>query len=544
MTPSTSYDVVVIGGGHNGLVCAAYLARAGKGVVVLEAQPRVGGFVASEDMAPDGAPGFVMSPYALDHFLTCVPPSVIDELKLSRYGLKMVDIDPWMSWAGPDGASIALWRDRARTKAEIARFSRRDAERFDKLCDLTKTFWEVAIPYFQGHPTRLSPPTVARMLSAAVKGRRSLAPLARIALAPAEAVLNEWFERDELKALLGTLALSVMSPLHQPATAMFVGAQSAVEKWGYRRALGGAGTFAEALDRAARDLGVEVRSGAPVREVLVRDGRAVGAVLDNGETVLGAQVAAAVDPTTLLTKLLDPSLVPDQVTDELRGMFVARHNLCGAFTGHLALSSRPRLRGGRTDELMGGATIFAPDFGYVQRASEAWVRGELTAEIPMFVVVPSILDRSIVPPGSEGDYCYIWPAATPHDLNGLNWAYEKDKWLEDCLNIVEDHAPGIQDTVIAKRAISPAEMGAHVHKSFFYHADLIPTQMGPWRPIPSLSGYRSPVDGLWHTGAGAHPFGLQSGMPGRTTARTILRHAGGTERLPALLRSRFGVPRR
>ena len=517
------HDVIVVGGGHNGLVCAAYLARAGQRVLVVEAQPTVGGFIQTAETVPE-APGFRMSPYAIEHVLTNIPRSVIDELDLAGHGLRFVHPDPWAAWLHPDGASITFWRDKGRTVADIARFSRADAAQYDRFCTVLRDVWYTLAPYFQGHPTRPDRQMVTDVLRRAAKTRKSLGTGARLVMSSPAQVIEEWFEREEVKAALGCYAVCSMSSIDEPGTGVVLSVVAVTHEWGARRCIGGAGEFTAALARAVTAAGGEVRAGAPVREIVVRDGVARGVVLDNGETLDARHVVAALDPTTLLTKLLDPAVVPARAKAEVRALHVC-HNNISVGKVDVALARRPGLpRHDHPDDLLTATMLLAPDLDYVRRAVAGYARGELVDEVPMWVVMPSKLDRTIVPPGSPGDSLYVYLPALPYELaRGSAWAEEGDKLADRCLDILDGYAPGLKGSVIGRHPITPVDLAAGAHRGNLYHADLTLAQMGPWRPMPSLAGYRTPVDRLWHTGAGAHPMGLQNGWSGRTTARTVLR---------------------
>jgi beta-carotene ketolase (CrtO type) len=526
------YDVIVAGGGHNGLTCAAYLARAGQRVIVLEGQPVIGGMTLTHEPVPE-APGFLMSSCAVDMILIHIPRSIIGELGLARYGLQSVNVDPYCSWLSPDGGAIAFWRDLDRTAAEIAKFSRRDADRYHRfataLCDL----WYAAMPYVQGHPRRLDPQMLLEIAWRVAKTRKNLTTALRIMLqSPAEA-LEEWFESDELKTALALWAAAGMTDLDAPGSGGVMSMFVLTHRWGCTRPLGGMGSLSQALAACVEAHGGEVRTSAPVREIIIRDGRASGVVLDTGEEIHGTHVVGALDPTTLLTKLMDPAQLPSQVQHELRGMSVLRNNM-SLFKGDVALSGRPHFpRHGRDEEfLRGGYIMLSPDLDYVRRSLTATDRGELSDEIPIWFAMPTMLDRSLVPPGSTGESLYVYVPAVPYDLaNGLDWPSEKEKYLDRCMTIIDGYAPGVKDKIIGMAASkSPVDLEKFAHKGHILHVDMTLSQLGPWRPTPSLSGYRTPIAGLWHTASGAHPAPAVNGWSGRTTARTILRAAKKTKR--------------
>jgi beta-carotene ketolase (CrtO type) len=514
-----AYDAIVIGGGHNGLTCAAYLAREGRRVIVLESREIIGGYCTTEETVAE-APGFKMNPCALDTALTSIPNSVIDDLRLSQYGLQLKYPDPWGAWVGTDGESIALWRDRQKTVQEIARFSRRDAEQFDRFCRIMRDLWWTAAPYLQDHPTRPRPKTVAELLWRAVRHRKSLAPAARLLLGSPEQILEEWFEREELKACLANFAVSTMSPIQEPASGLVLGMMVVMFEWGLTRPVGGSGAFTGALAEVVRQHGGDVRADAAVERVLVRDGVAHGVVLASGEELHGTHVIGAMDPTTLMTSLVEEEHVPRQTQDELRALRVLRWNI-SLIKGDVALSSRPELACGRP-ELWNGYLMMGDSMDYVRRGVSSCINGELPEEVPMWVAMPSAIDRTQVPPGSEGETLYVYAPAVPYELSGgRNWDDHKDAFHDHCLDIVDGYAPGTKDAVIGSYVKGPNELSQRNYRGNILHADMTTTQMGPWRPVPSMAGYKTPIDGLWHTAAGAHPMGALNGWSGRTTARTI-----------------------
>src|SRR5436305_9663194 len=318
-TAAMSYDVAVIGGGHNGLVCATFLARAGKRVVVLEARDIPGGFCTTEETVPE-APGFKMNPTSMDHVVTTIPRSVVDDLDRARFGLRWITPDPFYSYLPPDGPALCFWRDYLRTVEEIRRLSRRDALRYDRFVVTMRDFWYTAAPYLQGHPKRVAPGTIAESLKRLAKTRKSLGTALRILMSSPGAVIEEWFTREEVKAALGCYSVASMGSLDEPGSGIVLSVMAVMHHWGARRPVGGNGAFTAALTAAAGAAGVEIRTGAPVAEVLLDgDGRATGAVTLAGDTVGARDIVAAIDPYTLLKKLVPPGAVPETVDDEIRG---------------------------------------------------------------------------------------------------------------------------------------------------------------------------------------------------------------------------------
>lgn len=524
------HDVAVVGGGHNGLVCAAFLARAGRRVLVLEAHDVPGGFATTEETVPE-APGFRMNNGAIDLVLTGIPRSVIDDLDLRRHGLQLIAIDPHTCWIGPDGESIAFHRDMDRTVAEIARFSRKDAESYRRLADTVNDVLEVAAPYFQGHPTRLRPRELSTMAWRAARHRKRLVPGARLLLSSAAQVLEEWFERDEMRAALGCFASSWMSTLEQPGSAMAFAAVVAPHRWGCYRAQGGMGGLIDSLCRVVTANGGEIRTGTPVERIDVRHGAARGVTLATGEEIHAGEVVAALDPTTLMRHLVDEDLLPERTNAELRGLSVQANGL-QLFKADVALSGLPATGASpRVRELVdtGCYLILASGYDAVRRGVDANLRGELDSDDALlWFSVPSRVDRTLVPPGSDGETLYVYGPAAPMTPISGPWSSEGPDYLEHSMKIIDRHyLPGIRDHQIGSYIRSPEELARRVAGGSIWHADIVPSQLGPWRPVPSMSGYRTPFEHLWHTGSGAHPMGGVSGWSGRTAARTLLRATGG-----------------
>lgn len=519
------YDTIIVGAGHNGLTCAAYLAKAGKKVLVLEARDVVGGLAWTMEMP--NAPGFKVNPCSAEFLLTGWEPSVDSQLELHKHGLRWVYPETLITWLGPDGQTVPYWRDRDRLIGEIRRYSRKDAENYGKLVDEITTTLMTIMPYLQGNPVRPKPSAVLEMVATAARQRKRLKRGARVMLSSIETICEEYFTRDEVKVPLATYSLGSFSPIWETGSGLHLALLAGLHEWGVRHPVGGTGAFTQALAACVTAHGGEVLVNAKAEEIVIQGGRARGVRLVDGREFHAADVIGAVDPITLLTKLLDPVHVPDDALAEVRGLSTLRANM-SQFKIDGALSRRPRYPGydeGREDSALSGMTL-CPDMAYLKRSAHLALTGNFGDEIPIQHVQSSMDDRTLVPPGSDGDTFYMYGFNAPVVLaDGQTWETEKDRYVETCLDIFESYSPGFKDSILDIHVTAPTDFEEryHVSRGNYEHADVVLSQMGPWRPIPALAGYRSPIPGVWHTAAGAAPMAFLSGWPGRNAAREVLR---------------------
>jgi beta-carotene ketolase (CrtO type) len=529
------YDVIIVGGGHNGLTCAAYLSQAGRRVLVLEANAELGGFVVSGDVP--GAPGFRMNTFGFEFPFVQLKPSIVDELELSRYGLRWTLPDPHNTYLSPQGTQFSLYRDLNKTCGSIARLSKKDAETYRELMTTLMACADVGLPYLADHPTRPSARTVLELARRARKQRRHLLPGTRLLLQTPLEIMDD-FEREEMKAFIAmNVATGSFRPLDEPMNTSILAYFALLHLVPLHRPVGGAGAFVDALAACVRASGGEIRTFAPVERILHHAGKARGVELQGGEEMLAKEVVAAIDPTSLFTRLLEPDAIPPKVQAQVAKMQVLASGV-SHFKADFAVSRRPTFPGHDvTDDQLAGLS-FAPSVDYVERLMAGIKRGELADELPFYIAIPSVLDRTLVPDGSDGDSIAVWVGAVPYNLaDGSDWADVKRGYFDRVIDHLEQYSPGIRDTILGVSIRGPHDLNnPWVFKGSSRSVDLIPSQIGPWRPSPALSGYETPgIEGLWRSGHGTHPMSGTNGWPGRITARTMLKQTLGG-RLGALRR--------
>jgi phytoene dehydrogenase-like protein len=520
------HDAIIIGAGHNGLVAAGYLARAGLRVLVLERRHVVGGACVTEETFP----GFKVSTAAYVNSL--FHKAIVRDLRLAGYGYQVLARDPSSFTPFPDGRSLLMGPDPDLTRKEIAKFSVRDAERYPHYEAMLERVADVVEPTLTMSPPDLLKPRLRDLRTLVSLGRafRRLGPGAgeavEILTGAARTILDRWFESEQLKATLATDAIigAVASP-SMPGTAyvLFHHVMGETEGkrgvWGYVR--GGMGGLTQALAAAARDLGATIRCEAEVARILVRAGAAVGVALADGEEHHAPIVASNADARVTFLRLLDACALPAD--------FVAAVERIGYESASLkinvALAEVPSflaLPGSGPGPQHRGTIHICPDQDYIERAFDDAKYGRPSARPVLECTIPSVVDPTVAPPGRHLMSMFVQYA--PYTLREGSWDDQREAFADRCFDLLEEYAPGFKRSVLARQVLTPLD----IERTFnltggnIFQGAMTPSQLFAFRPVPGYARYRTPIRGLYLCGAAAHPGGGVMGTPGLNAAREIL----------------------
>jgi len=518
------YDAIVIGGGHNGLVHAAYLARAGRKVLVLERRHVLGGAAVTEEVFP----GFKFS--VCSYVVSLLRPEIIRELDLPRHGLEILPLDGTFT---PMPSGDYLWRmnDHARTRREIARHSRTDAEAYDEyalamveMARFVKPILEMTPP----DPWSLHPRELARML---FLGRRFRGLSAgdrynQVQLMTMSAVdfLDQWFETDVLKATMSASGIiGTFLGVRSPGTAYvllhhYMGEiDGAFRSWGLAR--GGTGAISNAIAAAAREAGVEIRTEAPIAKILVREGRTRGVVLANGDEIEADIVSSSVDPRITFMRMLGEEHLPPEFVEG-----VSRYKFRGSSGKvNMALDGLPDFTclPGEGHHLRGAISI-SPGIDYMERAYDDAKYGRFSRHPYIDIVIPTLTDPSIAPPGKHVMSCFVQYA--PYHLAESNWDAEREAFGDTVVNTIAEYAPNFKDLILHRQVVTPLDLERDwgLSEGNIFQGELSLEQLFFLRPVPGWASYRTPVKGLYMCGSATHPGGGIMGAPGRNAAHAVL----------------------
>ncbi len=517
------YDAIVIGAGHNGLVTAAYLAKAGRKVLVLERRDRAGGILDTVEIAPGvRAPGIV-------HTVGRLRRSVVSDLGLVKHGLVTLEPAVRVFAPQPEGPPLTLWADAARTATDLRDRSARDAESY---VDFDKRVR--AIASFLSYLHAITPPDVKEpSLADALNGLKLGNAFRRLGKKPGREATRalpmaiadyvaEAFETDAVRGAIASRAVlyTAMGPWSAGTTAVML-ADSAGNDGGAPGqsaiARGGPGALAAALEAAARSFGAEIRTGAEVAQVLTTNHRATGVVLPSGEELHARAVVSAADPKRTLTTLVDPVEIGPHL--HWRASNIRTPGTVSKV--NLALGALPKFDGAEP-ELLAGRIVIAPSIDDLERGFDASKYGRISEEPHLEATIPTLSDPTLAPEGRH--VLSVLVQWTPYALADGDWAAERDRLGDLVVKTLERFAPGLSDLVTARQVITPVDLesehglsGGHV-----YHAEPGLDQFFAWRPMLGHARYRFGVRGLYLCGSGAHPGGGVTGAPGANAAREIL----------------------
>ncbi len=520
-----TYDAIIIGGGHNGLVTAAYLAKAGKKVLVLEQRPVLGGIAATEEIYP----GFKNPTCA--HLAGSWAHEIVGDLALENHGFRLLPLDPLLFAPLPDGNGLVIPRDTASAVEAIGRLSKKDADRFDSFCALAKnlstflrSLYGLSLPD-QSTGAGFNLAELARVGWRFHRlGEKEMYEFLRILPMSIADLLNEWFESELLKAAVAGAALhgSFVGPRQQGTGFLFLHHQLGASNGAFRTAgfvRGGIGNLPESLALAARRYGAEIRKGVEVARVETKNGAATGVVLKNGDGISAKLIVSSADIKTTFLKLVEPTYLDPHFLLQVKNVrsrgTMAKMNL--------ALDQLPDFSGPQSGSALGGVIHIGPTLDYMERAADDVKYGRFSRAPLLEITIPSVADSSLAPPGKH--VMSVWMQYAPYGLRDGDWSTQRDLLGETVVNLIEKYAPGFKNSILHRQVLSPLDLeqifgltGGHIH-----HAEMALDQIFFMRPLPGWARYATPVKNLYLCGSGTHPGGGLSGLPGYYAAKAILK---------------------
>lgn len=520
------YDAIIVGGGHNGLTCGAYLARAGVKVLVVERRDIIGGAAVTEEFAP----GYRSS--TASYYQGLLQPKVILDLELQNYGFEVLPAPPTV-FALDGGRTFTMWDDPEKFAAEIAKFSNADGEAYAKYRahmqkiapHMKRLLWEVPVNPGSGRLRDL------KRLAGFVWRFRRIGPqfhdIYNLLTMSAYDYLSRWFSSEEVKLVLGFFAGGggANSSLKTPGSAYMLArgivrdGTTAAGPAGFMK--GGMGAISEAIRRSGEAHGMEVRTSCPVERILVEQGRALGVRLEGGEEIRSKIVIANATARTIFTRLLDPETLPEEFNRDIRNIRCEST----VFRVNLALSALPEAPVfGQTNP--DGAIVpqmtIAPSVSYMERAWHQAQAGEMAEEPFLIVKVPTMVDPTLAPAGHH--VMNLFGGHAPYTLARGSWDERREELWQRVLKVLKTQFPDIESRILHRQILTPLDLerifdlpNGHVH-----HGEISADQMFFRRFSPGYADYRSPVAGLYQASASVHPGGGVTGVPGHNAAKVIL----------------------
>jgi phytoene dehydrogenase-like protein len=528
---AATYDAIVVGGGHNGLVAAAYLARSGARTVVLEGRPKTGGAATTEAPWPD-APEFSVT--RLSYVMSLMPPTIINELELPRHGYKIYPMGPYYQ-AFPEGGSIKLYADDAqRNHDEVSKWSKKDADAMPKWDAWLEGLAEVLGPLLLTVPPALGsrkPGDLADTLRLAWRHRgldvRTIADVTRLMTMSIADLLDDWFESPQVKGALAVNGvIGTWAGPYEPGTAYVMAHHSIGDvgdghlgNWGFQE--GGMGAVSAAIERAAREHGAEIRTGAPVARVIVEGDRVAGVALDSGEEIRARVVVTTLHPRTAFLDHVGENNLPADFVRDIQHW----KTRSGVVKINLALAELPDFTadpGSELQEHHTGSVEMAPTMEYIERAFQDAREGRPAARPFSDGVIPTAFDKTLSPEGTH--IMSLFTQWVPADWNEQPHQAELEAYADRMIDCYNQLAPNFKASILHRDIVGPYQMehdyglvGGNI-----FHGELSLEQLFHMRPAPGFADYRTPVGGLYYGSSATHAGGGVCGIPGWQAARAAI----------------------
>jgi len=522
------YDAIVIGAGHNGLTAAAYLAGAGLSTLVLERREIVGGCCVTEEIAP----GCRVS--TTSYIASMLRPEVISELRLADFGLRMIPCDPAIQVPFPDGHVVPWWMDRERARQEFAKISAKDADRFVQVDDQLKKLARYLQPFFLEPPPEIGTTTINGWADLFRVGKRfrgissnEISQLVSFLTGSLGEFLDNNYESEQIKTMfLANNVYGKHGGPYQPGTAIGLlfhlrsGGEHELQGF-FGHVMGGMGSITQALAATGRKRGVEIRTSSPVAQIEVRNGRARSVVLEDGTEVRGRMILSNADPKRTFLKMLPSSDLPEDFLNAVRG--IKMQGPCAKV--NMVLDQEPRFTGTSPHATPLERTFYTlvPSLEFAERCYDIAKFGEIREQLWVDCVVSSNADDSLAPPGKHILTCFV--QYVPYHLRDGSWDDKRELLGDRVVKKIAEYAPNVTGAVVARQVLTPLDLERTygLTEGNIFHGDLRLEQLFFMRPVPGCAQYRTPIEGLYLCGAGAHPGGGVTGAPGRNAAHQVLR---------------------
>ncbi|MEE9292197.1 MAG: NAD(P)/FAD-dependent oxidoreductase [Acidobacteriota bacterium] len=523
-----SYDAIVVGAGHNGLTTAAYLARAGLSILVVERRDIVGGCCVTEEIAP-GCRASTTS-----YIASMLRPEVVRDLDLGAHGLRMIPCEPGLQVALPGGVTIPWWTDNARAAAEIERFSKKDAVTFLRVDDQLKKLARYLQPFFLEPPPNIGARGLEGLMELLRVGRRfhrisgdEISQMVAFMSGSLGDFLDRNYESDEVKTLI--LANNVYGKHggpYQNGTAigllfhLLAGGEGGLQGF-FGHVIGGMGSITGAMAAAGRVHGAEILTSSPVGRILVRDGRARGIALEDGTEIGARFVVSNADPKRTFLGMVDSSDIPADFRHAIAGIKMA--GPCAKV--NFVLSEEPRVEGMPADADPRRRSLFTlvPSLEFAERCYDEAKLGRFPEELWVDCVVASNVDDTLAPRGKHIMTCFV--QYVPYQLKDGTWDENRELLGDRVVKMIARYAPNVPTAIVARQVLTPLDLERTygLTEGNIFHGDLVLDQLFFMRPVPGWAQYRTPIQGLYLCGAGTHPGGGVTGAPGYNAARQVLK---------------------